>query len=384
MAGSEENAQWSPDGKWIAFVSDRALPDEDANPDGGSASDSAKADRVWVIAVTGGEALPLYTEKLDAHAFAWSPDSASIYFSTTQPQSQDEKDAQQTEWHDVIRWREQDRGDVLVSVPVAPALQQALSTPLPDSAAAAKVASGKADTINAPLLPPGAATVAKSNDAIEEIAFSPDGKTIAFETGPVSHRNETPATNEIYLVGAGGGKVRQLTHNEALESHLRWAPDGKWLYFMLPPGTGSLEGKYRDVQGRLYRIDPQSGKAERLGAEFDGSFDQFTVLADGRLIALGQSGVETQVYLVEGNKVTKLPGVAGTYAGLDSARGSNAILMRHSTINDPPQVVLAADPLHPDQLKALTASTRSLPSAHSRSGSRIGGNPTTGRRSRAC
>ncbi|MGB6192693.1 MAG: prolyl oligopeptidase family serine peptidase, partial [Terracidiphilus sp.] len=84
-------------------------------------------------------------------------------------------------------------------------------------------------------------------------------------------------------------------------------------------------------------------------------FDQFTVLADGRLIALGQSGVETQVYFVEGNKVTKLPGVAGTYAGLDSARGSRAILMRHSTINDPPQVVLAADPLHPEQLKALTA-----------------------------
>ncbi len=124
-AGSEENAQWSPDGKWIAFVSDRALPDEDANADGGPASDSAKADRIWVISVNGGEALPLYTEKLDAHTFAWSKDGASIYFSTTQPQTQDEKDAQQTEWHDVIRWREQNRGDVLVSVAVAPALARA-------------------------------------------------------------------------------------------------------------------------------------------------------------------------------------------------------------------------------------------------------------------
>ncbi len=33
-SGSEENAQWSPDGKWIAFVSDRALPGEAAGDDG--------------------------------------------------------------------------------------------------------------------------------------------------------------------------------------------------------------------------------------------------------------------------------------------------------------------------------------------------------------
>jgi dipeptidyl aminopeptidase/acylaminoacyl peptidase len=353
-AGSEESAQWSPDGKWIAFVSDRALPNEDASSDGSTATDSAKADRVWLIPITGGEALPLYTEKLDAHTFAWSPDSASIYFSTTEPQPQEEKDDKQTEWQDVIRWREQDRGDLLVSLAVAPALQRALSTPLPDSAAAAKVATGKSETIAAPLLPPGAVTVAKSEHAIEEIALSPDGKAIAFRTGAVTHRNETPATNEIYLVAATGGAVRQLTHNEALEAHLRWSPDGKRLHFMVPPGSGSLEGKYSDIQGRLYRVDPESGKVERLGTDFDGSFDQFTLLPDGREIALGQKGVETQVYLIEGSKVTKLPGQAGTYAGLESVHGSQAILVRHSTINDPPQVFLVADPLHPDRLQALT------------------------------
>ena len=111
--------------------------------------------------------------------------------------------------------------------------------------------------------------------------------------------------------------------------------------------AGSLEGEYRDVQGRLYRLDSATGKVERLGAGFDGSFDQFTLLPDGRELALGLKGTETQLYLIEGDKATKLPGLSGTYAGIESAPRLKPILVRHSTINDPTQVYLAADPLHP-------------------------------------
>ncbi len=173
-------------------------------------------------------------------------------------------------------------------------------------------------------------------------------------TEPVHHRMEGPSSYEIFLVAPTGGEVRQLTHNEAVESGLFWSADSRSLHFIVQAAAGSLEGKYRDVQGRLYRLDPTSGKIDRLGSDFDGSFSQFILLPDGREIALGLKGVEQQVYLVQGNLATRLPGLAGSYAGLSAARSSNAILLQHSTVNQPAQIQLATDPLHPDHLTNLT------------------------------
>ena len=346
--GTESSPAWSPDGQWIAFVSDRALSGESAGADG-TPSDDAKASRIWIISVHGGEALPLYTQKLDVHSYAWSADGSAIYYSVTQPFSKAQQDTQKEEWKDVIRWREQNRGDLLLKQVVAPALASAVTVPPPQHGDENKDASEKPD------LPAGAETIARSVFGIGEITPSPDGKTIAFETQPVHHRVENPDNYEIYLVATGGGEVRRLTNNQALESGLRWAPDGRDLYFIVTAASGSLEGHYRDVQGRLYRIDPESGKVERLGASFDGSWEQFSLLPDGRELALGLKGTEEQLYLVNGAKAEKLPGRAGSYSGLAASLHSSAIAIRHSTINDPTQLYLASDPLHPEQLAALTS-----------------------------
>jgi dipeptidyl aminopeptidase/acylaminoacyl peptidase len=352
-SGSEETPAWSPDGKWIAFTGDRALPGESANPDGAAADEDDKASRIWIISAAGGEALPLYTQKLDVHSFAWSPDGEAIYFSATEPLSHEQKDAQKEKWKDVIRWREQNRGDLLLKVEVAPAIAAALALGPVHSEKDAKDEKDVKD--DEPLLPAGAATIARSVFGIGEIAPSPDGKTVAFETEPVHHRVENPSDYEIYLVNARGGDVRRLTNNDALESGLRWSPDSRSIDFIVTAASGSLEGKYRDVQGRLYRVDAESGKVDRLGASFDGSFEQFVLLPNGRELALGLKGTETQVYSVDGSTATKLPGRAGSYAGLASSLHSSAILLRQSTINNPTQVYLAADAMHPDQLSALSS-----------------------------
>ena len=79
-SGTDDQPRWSPDGKWIAFVSERA---PQGSVDGDGEAETTKSSRIWLISAAGGEALPLYSEKLDVHAFAWSQDSSAIYFSAT-------------------------------------------------------------------------------------------------------------------------------------------------------------------------------------------------------------------------------------------------------------------------------------------------------------
>ncbi|HEU5457579.1 MAG TPA: prolyl oligopeptidase family serine peptidase, partial [Terracidiphilus sp.] len=305
--------------------------------------------------------LPLFTEKLDVHAFAWSPDSKSILFSVTQPLSPAQAAADKAKWKDVIRWRAQDqaqsRGDVLVRIALDPALQRALDNPLPALASTVPTgkSAGSSPDPDAPAqLPATAQSLATLPLTITQIAASPDGHTIAVLSGPPSKRLEDPADNEIYFVPSAGGPARRITHNQGLEANLAWTRDSHWLYFQVPPGAGCIDGPYKDVQGRLYRLDPSTGRVERLGAQFTGSLDHFTLLPDGRLIALGLLGTQAHVYLVSGPSATLLPSLPGTYSDV-TASSAGGILLQYSTLNKPTQVYLAADPLHPDALKAATA-----------------------------
>jgi dipeptidyl aminopeptidase/acylaminoacyl peptidase len=132
QSGYDSQPAWSPDGKYVAFISSRALADEE---DDDKDAEKEGTERVWVIAVAGGEAIPLYTEKLEAHALAWSADGARIFFSVQQPLTKSQEDARKEEWKDVIRWREQERGDVLLAIPIADAIASAQKLPGPKAAA---------------------------------------------------------------------------------------------------------------------------------------------------------------------------------------------------------------------------------------------------------
>ena len=333
-SGHARSPQWSPDGKYIAFLSDLPLANgEDKDTDNVS-------ERPWLIGTDSGESFPLYHERLEAHAFAWSADGSQIFFSCASPLSKAAEEARKAHWKDVIRWREQERGDLLLAMPFS---------------AAQKNPTAHAVSEDVSPLPALSRTITAGEDEIKEIAPDPKGAQIAWVTDSVSHRLEDPRHNEIYLVSTAGGEARRLTNNLALENSPQWSGDGSKLYFHVGAGAGTIDPPYRDVQGRLYVLDPTSGALKRLGADFAGSFEDYTVTEDGRVIATGLKGTEQQLYAVDAEHSVLLPGLPGTYSGVDSGLHARGLLVKHSTLTDPVQVYLAADPARPSQAQTISS-----------------------------
>ena len=386
QAGHDRGPQWSPDGRWIAFLSDRkperstAPTPTTAAPPRASESRAARAAeqgdgisgkpgatrrdghrddddaddkeekpvaQVYLISTAGGEAFALTHGEEEVHAFAWSWDSKTIYFATRTPWTKEQQEAYKGEWKDVIQFRESERSDEIFSLDLTKALERNAQ----------------------PSPPPGDAGVVSHLSStpyrVHQLAASPDGRWLGVITAPPSERQESMDPYSIYLAALPGGQVSLLHHGEAVYETIRWASDSRHVFFSFL--NGSVEGPYQDAQPRVYWVEVPEASAPgpagaphpvtRWAAKFSGALTDYAVLADGGLLAAGMTGTEVQPYTQSSPtaQFLKQPGWAGTYQHFSAAAHSGRVAFVCSSLERPAEVYLAEGPGKLEQARPITA-----------------------------
>ncbi len=257
--GGARDAQWSPDGQTIYFLSSRG--------EGGTA-------QVWKTDVSGAKAEQVTRLPLDVGAYRIAPDAKSLVVSLAVFPECTGDEIACTVKKQAERAADKSSGEVYTKVFVrhwdtwADGTRNHLFRIAIDGSGAQPVALTPGYDGDVPSKPFG---------GNEDFFITPDSRSVYF-SGREAGTIEPWSTNfDIYSVPMGGGPLTNLTaENKAWDASPRVSPDGKTLAYkaMKRPGfeADRFEIKLRDV----------AGKVTTLAADWDRSVDDFAWSRDGK------------------------------------------------------------------------------------------------------
>ncbi len=311
---SSTGADWSPDGKWIAFVSDRPAQIS------GSTADKKQ---LYVISADGGEAQQLSKSETDISGFEWAPDSRRIAFAAADPEPKTLKD------------RKEKYGEYSV-VHADYQMAHLWMIDLPDG------------TTNAA---PEAKRLTEGDAfSVGSFAWSPDGTRIAFNA------QQDPDfissfSSDIYIVTVADKAVKKIVSTPGPDTNPKWSPDGKKIAYQTAAGS-----KYFFyTNGRIAAVPAEGGTPEVVTAAFD---------EDPNLIDWGPDGIyfeaaqKTYAHVFRVNPETKVverldtPDHAVAF-GFSFARDFNHAAFRAAMENEFAEIYAAS--VAPWKAKKLTS-----------------------------
>jgi len=296
---AEKSPRWSPDGKWLAFLSGR----------------EGKKTQVWLMSREGGEAVKLTDYKASVSSLAWSPDSTrlALIVSDVDP---DDPDAEDGDDASADKAKKKDKAPRPIVIrrlqfkrdyegylrdfrshvhvfDVASKSSFALTSGSYDDADAAWSPDGKWIAFSSNRTPDPDASrnadifvvearagaipraLASGPGADQRPSFSPDGASIVYEAGG-DPRDMWYASNHAAVIPAAGGAPRALTASlDRNVAQPRFSPDGRFVYFLL-----------EDAGNRhLARVPAAGGTVERVVAG-ERDITEFTVSARGDVALL--------------------------------------------------------------------------------------------------
>jgi dipeptidyl aminopeptidase/acylaminoacyl peptidase len=292
---SSSHPRWSPDGKFLAFLSKRG---------------EGKG-QVWLLNRMGGEAQKLTDTIQDVEDFAWSPDSKRLVLILQDPTPEELDEA---------KAKEKDKPGSSDKDKDKDAKPKKPKTPPPfviDRYRFKTDTVGYLDRRRTHLYVFDIATkavvqVTSGDFDDEEPAWSPDGKLLAFRSNRSAPDPDRTYDTNIWVVSADntdkGAHLTQVTTNPGSDGSPAWSPDGKWITYVtqldpkllvyathhiaVSPATGGQAKVLTlafDRSSRSPRFSPD-GQFIYFIADDDGTQDLFRITAEGGEITRAISG----------------------------------------------------------------------------------------------
>jgi len=242
---AETHPRFSPDGRWIAFLSSR---EGDKN-------------QVFLLSRGGGEASRLTDLKGGVASFEWSPDSRRLVLVASdpdpdEPEADAKKDEDKTP-RPIVTRRIQFKRDYQGYLRE---LRSHLHIFDVEKKTSVQITSGPHDD--------------------EQPAWSPDGRTIAF----VSNRTAEPDTNRdtnIFLIAPVAGETpKAITTNPSEDERPAWSPDGKTIAYV---AGGAVADMWYGAN-HLSLVDVAAGAVKPLTRSLDRNVGSPHFTSDGRAV----------------------------------------------------------------------------------------------------
>jgi dipeptidyl aminopeptidase/acylaminoacyl peptidase len=306
----EKSPRWSPDGRWLAFLSGR----------------QGKKTQVWLMSREGGEALQLTSYQASVSSLAWSPDSTrlALVVSDVDPDDPELEEA----------------GEAAPAGEKKKALKPIVIRRLQfkrDGEGYLRDVRSHVHVFDVGTRATFALTSGPYDDA--DPAWSPDGKWIAFS----SNRTKEPDASrdsDIFVVEARAGAApRPLATGPGEDQSPVWSPDGTSIAY--EAGGDPKDMWYAPNQ---LAVIPAAGGAPRsLTATLDRNIDQPRFSADGR----------TLYFLIEDGGHRHLARVPAAGGAIERVVGGERETSAYTLSGKGDVALLSSEPLLPAEVFSL-------------------------------
>jgi dipeptidyl aminopeptidase/acylaminoacyl peptidase len=246
--------QFSPDGLHLSFL-----------------RDVDKEKQLFLIPLTGGEALQYTSHQGGLDEYKWSKDSSRIFFSAKDTRS----DEEQKEW------------------------EKGADAYFVDEGPNGKLAGRWRNLYLFDVTTKKETVLTRELFILDDFDVSPDGKKVVLTARP-GNRQNYPHFSELYLYDLDKNNLRRLTKNEAPEKDIQWSPDGKLVLYRAP------DDKNFDLRnGYFWLMNPVNGDTRKLNSQNQGEVDHIFWTPDSKSLLFNEvRGANQNLYRMDIEKDT--------------------------------------------------------------------------------